>query len=141
MDPENIIHSPRLEINKSLEMKAKKQTPSYKLPENKPQTGHQRTKIPGSDNSLVCTHPKPKCRRISCLNEHCARACKLAHKTFSCSHSGHNTARCHPFQNVLGVPGHEMPIVDDIPLIFNQLEAQSALSRNRLGEKGDMHLS
>lgn len=89
-----------------------------------------------SDYSLVGTHPQPKCRRIPCLNEHCARARKFAHKTFSCSHSGHNTARCHPLQNVLGIPGYEMAIVDNIPLIFNQLEAQSAFPRNPLEERG-----
>ena len=59
--------------------------------------------------------------RIPGLDEDSAGTCELAYQAFTRSHATDDTTRGNALENVLGVPGNEMAVVDNVSLTILEL--------------------
>lgn len=59
--------------------------------------------------------------QIACLHINGAGSGKLAHQTFSGRETGDDAARRNSLNHVLGIPRHQVSVVDDVFLTLNEL--------------------
>ena len=71
------------------------------------------------DNTIGRTH------RIPRLDKDGARASELADEALCRRQTRDDTTRCHPFHDILGIPGDEVAIVNDVLLSIDKLIAVS----------------
>lgn len=69
----------------------------------------------------MCRHPHAELPRVPRLHKHGPRPCELAHQTFSAADAGNDASARYALHNVFAIPGHQVAVVDDVLLAFNEL--------------------
>lgn len=69
----------------------------------------------------MCSHPSCELLRIPRLHEHRPGPRKLAHQAFSTADARDDASARHALHHIFAVPGHEVPVVDDVFLAFDKL--------------------
>lgn len=69
----------------------------------------------------MCHHPHIELPRIPRLHEHSSRTREFADQSFSAAYTRNDTTARYTLHDIFAIPSHEVTIVDDVLLTFDEL--------------------